>query len=275
MGALFSQGGKLEEGLLRHMILNSLRMYKTKFSKYGDMVIACDGGSWRRDYFPEYKSARRDAKDENKSGTDWEEFFRIINLVKDELIEHFHYKVVQVKGAEGDDIIAILALETQEFGKGEDVMIVSSDHDFIQLQTYSNIKQFSPLKKKMVTGANPSRYLFEHICRGCGGDGVPNILSPDNSFTNSIRQRPISQKKLDEWYNGAVRGSLMRDMNPETYRNYKRNTTLISFSEIPHPVKNQILDAYTNAPVAPKNKILPYLIKNRCNQLIGACQDFF
>ena len=34
---------KLDEGLIRHMVLNSLRSYSKQFrSKYGEIVIACD-----------------------------------------------------------------------------------------------------------------------------------------------------------------------------------------------------------------------------------------
>jgi hypothetical protein len=33
----------LEEDLVRHMILNSIRLYKNRFSdKYGEVVICCD-----------------------------------------------------------------------------------------------------------------------------------------------------------------------------------------------------------------------------------------
>ncbi len=60
-----------EEDLIRHMILNSIRMYNQKFKKdYGDIVIASDGAmSWRRTYFPNYKASRR--KNREESAVDW------------------------------------------------------------------------------------------------------------------------------------------------------------------------------------------------------------
>ena len=45
---------EIEEDLLRHMILNSIRSYNQKFKdEYGEMIIACDAGNnWRRQVFP-------------------------------------------------------------------------------------------------------------------------------------------------------------------------------------------------------------------------------
>ena len=61
-----------DENMLRHMILNSLRMYNKKFrSEYDQMILACDHSSWRRDYFPQYKANRRKGRDD--SDFDWAE----------------------------------------------------------------------------------------------------------------------------------------------------------------------------------------------------------
>ncbi len=164
-----------DEGLIRHMILNSIRMYRQKFHKeYGEMVIVADGmNNWRKEAFPQYKAARRKKRDE--STIDWNEVFRIINLVREEIQDNFPYKVMHEDGCEADDVIAQLAIETQEFGKHEPVMIVSADGDFKQLQVYKNVKQFSPLLKKFVVEPNPRTYLAEHILKGDTGDGVPNV----------------------------------------------------------------------------------------------------
>ena len=76
------------------------------------------------------------------------------------------------------------------------VMILSGDKDFIQLQKYPNVKQYSPITKKMINGMNPDDYLKEHVLKGDTSDGVPNVLSPDNTFVDGIRQRPLSKKKI-------------------------------------------------------------------------------
>ncbi len=68
------QNAKLDEDLLRHMILNGLRNIRKKFAAdYGDMVIACDSSSWRRGAFPYYKANRRKSRD--ASDMDWTTVF--------------------------------------------------------------------------------------------------------------------------------------------------------------------------------------------------------
>ena len=187
-----------DENMLRHMILNSLRMYNKKFKdKYGQMVLACDSSSWRRDYFPQYKANRRSGRDE--SDFDWAEAFRIMHQVKDEIKENFPYKVIHIDKCEADDIIATMVDHTQQFGQYEEVMIVSSDHDFKQLQKYDNVSQFSPMTKKFVEETHPRQNLLLKILTGDAGDGIPNVLSHDDTFVNGDRQTPLSKKRKKQY----------------------------------------------------------------------------
>lgn len=260
-----------KEDLLRHMILNTIRMYNKKFrAEYGQMVIACDDTSWRREYFPQYKYKRREGRDE--STLDWGEIFRIINEVRDDLRDNFPYKVVHVKRAEADDVIGTLVENTQEFGKNEPVMIVSADKDFIQLHKYNNVRQFSPMQKKFVQDENPRSYLFEHIMKGDSGDGIPNVLSPDDTFVESIRQSPVTKKKIENWLQNV--DNLESVMDTETYRNYCRNKKLIDLTETPQEIKDEIVRTYEEQPLAPKMKVLNYLIKKRCKLLIECVEEF-
>ena len=276
ISSVFSQAksNKIEEDFLRHIILNSLRMYNLKYrDKYGKMVIACDGGSWRKDYYPQYKAARR--KNREESTMDWKEIFRILNKIKSEIIEHLPYTVIQTDKAEADDVIAALVETTQEFGNYEPVMIISADKDFIQLQRYDNVSQWSPMTKKLITDKNPSRYLMEHVLKGDSGDGVPNVLSGDNTFTDSIRQTPLRATKIDEWIAADRAGTLHSIMPEETYRNYIRNRIVIDLERVPPDVRDAILIEYNAAPVKNNSKVLNYLIANRCNMLISSASEFF
>lgn len=273
LGAIITQKLAIEEDLIRHMILNTIRMYNKKFrDEYGQIVIACDSTSWRKKYYPQYKFKRK-ANREESTTMDWDEVFRIVNKIREELRENFPYKVLHIDHCEADDIIGILSENTQEFGKDEPVMIVSSDHDFIQLQKYKNVKQFSPMTKKMITHKNPRQYLFEHIARGDSGDGVPNILSPDNTFVDGIRQSPITQKKIDLWLENIE--NLESVMDTDTYRNYCRNRKMIDLSQVPDHLKQDIINTYESTNAASKLKVLNYLIKNRCKQLIESVQEFY
>ena len=272
IGNLVVQRLNVDENLIRHMILNSIRMYRQKFqNEYGEIVIVADGqANWRRDVFPQYKYKRRKSRDESK--IDWNEAFRIINMVRDEIRDHFPYKVMHEPNCEADDVIARLALETQEFGKHEPVMIISADHDFIQLHKYDNIKQYSPMLKKFVKDKNPRLYSMTHIFKGDGGDGVPNVLSDDNVFVDERRQTPVTKKKLDVWLEAE---DLQKVMGDTIYRNYLRNKKMIDLTETPDAIKEEIINSFESQdPKKNKGKVFPYLVQKRCKRLIECVQEF-
>ena len=272
IGNLVVQRLDVEENLLRHMILNSIRMYRQKFqNEYGEVVIVADGaGNWRRDVFPQYKYKRR--KNREESSIDWNEAFRIINMVRDEIRDHFPYKVMHMPKCEADDVIAKLALETQEFGKHEPVMIISADHDFIQLHKYDNIKQYSPMLKKFVKDKNPRLYSMTPIFKGDGGDGVPNVLSDDNVVVDARRQTPVTKKKLDVWLEAE---DLQKVMGDTIYRNYLRNKKMIDLTETPDAIKEEIINSFESQdPKKNKGKVFPYLVQKRCKRLVECVQEF-
>jgi hypothetical protein len=248
-------------------------MYNKKYrGEYGQMVICADGmNTWRKDYFPLYKAHRK--KNRAESDQDWPEIFRILNLVREEIKENLPYKVIHLEGCEADDVIGALAMETQEFGKHEPVMIISSDKDFIQLHKYNNVKQYSPIQKKMVSDPNPRTYCFEHICKGDKGDGIPNILSPDNAIMDEIRQSPMTKKKIQHWAENS--DNLKAVMTEEEYRNYQRNKTLIDLNEMPDTHRNNIINTFEGQKIPMKMKVLNYLIKKRCNLLIESVEEFY
>ena len=262
-----------DENMIRHMILNSIRMYNKKYrDEYGELVICADGmNTWRKDFFPNYKANRRKTRD--NSSMDWVEIFRILHTVRDEIRDYLPYKVIHMEGVEADDIIASLVMETQEFGQDEPVMIISSDKDFIQLQKFKNVKQFSPIQKKIVTDKNPRTYLFNHIMRGDSGDGIPNVLSADDTFISENSQTPLRQTKIDEWLESS--DNLKDVMDIDTYRNYQRNKKLIDLSDIPEDVKESIINNFNGQTKTPNMKVLNYLIKKRCNNLIEVVEEFY
>lgn len=258
--------------LIRHMILNTIRMYRQKFKSYGDVVIVADGGgNWRKDIYPEYKGKRKKAREDSK--IDWDVAFKNINMILDEIKTNMPYKVIHQWGCEADDSIAEIVKWTQEFGNFEKVMIVSADHDFIQLQKYGNVDQFSPNTKKAVKDPNPRLYQAEHIISGCSGDGVPNVLSDDDTFLiEGKRQNVLSKKKKE---------ALLADphaLGEEVYRNYIRNKKMIVLteeSECPDSVKKEIINTFESQQVPARNKVLPYLISKQCRLLVETVEEFF
>jgi len=257
-----SKKSEPDEVMVRHMVLNSLRMYRTRFlSEFGEMVLCYDSRHyWRRDYFPEYKHSRRKSR-----GTDdknWDIIFNCLNTIKEEVKSNMPYKSVEVYGAEADDVIATLCSESSN-----EVMILSGDKDFIQLQKFPNVKQYSPITKKMINGMNPDDYLKEHVLKGDTSDGVPNVLSPDNTFVDGIRQRPLSKKKIATMVEGDF-------PNDEVKRNYQRNKKLIDLTCSPDELRSEILDTYKSAPVNDRSKILNYFIKQRLKTLTESIGEF-
>ena len=255
----------IDESMVRHMILNSIRMYRKEYhSEYGEVVLTWDSKhSWRRDYYPEYKAGRRKGREGDKDF--WDNVFTVLNKIRSEIKQNFPYKYLEVFGAEADDIIGFLCEEN----KDERIMIISGDKDFIQLQKYPNVKQWSPITKKQVNGFDPTIYLKEHILKGDTSDGVPNVLSPDNTFTDGLRQRPLTRKKIQSWLVGG--GS---DWNDEVKRNFQRNSTLIDLSRTPEELKNQIRLEYNNAPHGDRSKLLNYFMQNKLKELTENIGEF-
>ena len=259
----------VDTGIVRHMILNSLRMYRQSyFKEFGELVICYDSKNyWRREYFPEYKAGRR--KSRETSSHDWNDIFECLNAIKSEIRENFPYKVLEVYGAEADDIIAALCGEL-EFDNGK-TLILSGDKDFIQLHRFKNVKQYSPITKKFINGEDPTEYLYQHILKGDSSDGIPNVLSPDNTFVDGLRQRPLSKKKISEWAGPLCEQILPND---ELKRNYQRNKKLIDLQETPKELHLECIRTYQDAPEGDRSKLLNYFIKNRLNDLMENIGDF-
>lgn len=258
----------VDESLVRHMILNTIRTYVKKFkdSHGPEVVIACDNKNyWRRDIYPHYKASRKKARD--ASGHDWSSIFDCLAKIRNELIQHSPYKVVTVDTCEADDIIATLV---QKFSATQKIMILSSDKDFAQLQRYPNVEQFSPILKKYIKEPFPLLQLKQLIIRGDKGDGVPNILSPDDVFVAGGRQKPITEVKIIKWMNQEPKDFCTEDM----LRNYSRNETLIDLTKIPENLKLKILDTYESAQVSTKQDLMNYMIANRLKNLIEHLDDF-
>lgn len=257
----------LEINLLRHMVLNTLRSYHTKFKReFGEMVIACDNKKyWRKEIFPHYKANRKKARED--SGYDWNLIFDAINTIKKELKEIFPYKVIEVESSEADDIIATLC-KTQ---RNEPILIISGDHDFIQLQKYDNVKQYSPIQKKFVVSPMSSdKVVLEHIIKGDKGDGIPNVLTSDEAIINGERQKPISSKKLTEWMNDPT--TMPHD--DVFIKNYKRNQMLVDLSKIPQRIEDSILNTFTNYPQKDKSMILDYFIEHKMKHMLEHIEEF-
>jgi len=269
-----TEGGRsdMDEGLIRHMVLNSIRMYRTKFKEYGDIVICCDDKNyWRKEIFPYYKAHRKE--DRAKSILDWQLIFESLNKIREELKVHFPYRVLQIEHAEADDIIGTLS---NRFGvqinasDTEKILILSGDKDFGQLQKYANVVQFSPVTKKWIKISDAERFLKEHILKGDRGDGIPNFLSKDSCIIQKERQRPLATKKIEMWVNKSPE----EFCDDEMLKNYKRNQQLVDLNFVPEQIKQGVNDAYDKYEVPSRKGLLNYFIKHRLSRLTDSIGEF-
>lgn len=261
----------IDEDMFRHMVLNVIRSYRVKFKEYGEIVIACDDKkSWRKESFPLYKANRR--KNREQSELDWSAIFHCLNTVRDELKFYFPYRVIQVDGAEADDIIATLCMQ---FGSilatKEKIIILSGDKDFIQLHVYANVEQFDPVNKRFIKNADPQQYLREHILKGDRGDGIPNILSPDNSIADGERQKSLRADKIALWTSTQNVESLL---TAEQYQRFKRNQQLIDLHFIPQYIQDEVMQKYEAEVNKPRGQLFQYFIDYKLKYLMEHVSEF-
>jgi 5'-3' exonuclease len=261
------------KNLIRHVTISTLKSYKKKYSStYGELVICCDGRRyWRRDLFTHYKAGRK--KNRENSDLNWQLIFDTLSEIREEIKQNFPYKVIHFENTEADDIIATMVERTQELGNHEEVLIISSDKDFVQLHKYQNVKQWSPIQKKMVLAkqAEIKNHLIEHIVRGDSGDGIPNVLSPNDVFVTVQRQKPVTKKRLADFFEKGKDAC----ESDEERANWERNEMLISFEKIPEHISNSIREDFeNNKPKGDKMSIMNYLMANRCNLLLDEIEEF-
>lgn len=261
---------QLEENMVRHMILNSLRSYRVKFNEeYGEMIIACDNTNyWRKKIFPYYKANRK--KNIESSELDWKALFECLNKIRAELKEYFPYRVIDVESAEADDIISTLVSEFgSELNTGEKILILSGDKDFIQLHVHPNVSQYDPTRKKWIKHEDPERFLQEHILKGDAGDGIPNILSPDNVFVVGDRQRPLTAKKMEK-----IMETDTKELEEPLAKNYWRNAKLIDLSFTPSEIREKVMHQFDSQKNRDRSKLLNYFITNKLKNLTEHLSEF-
>lgn len=273
--------GEISETLVRHTVLSCLLSYKKHYSDiYGEIVICADSKhSWRKEVFKYYKANRR--KNRESSGLNWTSIFDSLNKIREEIKENLPYRVLEIYGAEADDVIACLVKHTELYPKksqykfslggddAEQVLILSGDNDFVQLQTHKHVKQYAPVQKKFLVSKDPTGDLFEKILRGDSGDGIPNILSDDDTFANPDKsQKPLRESKLKVLLEG---GPLC--LPKELSKNFERNSHLIDFTYIPKEIEEKIVREYLNQSPSRKN-MMNYFIKNRLKNLMEHITEF-
>ena len=260
----------VDEDIIRHGLMEALATIISMFSKTytTDEIIICtdNGSSWRKKIFKHYKSHRK--ADRQKDKERWDEIFVCLNKITEEVRENFPYKVVGIDHMEADDIIAAM---TFKYSASNDILIVSNDKDFIQLQSKS-VKQYSPMKRSFIKEINPDKYLYEHILKGDRGDSIPNFLSPEDCFVTGVRQTSVHQKKIDEWFKKTP----AEVFDDEQLARYNTNKMLIDLTMIPQNHQDSIIENFKQIEKKDTGAygILKYLSEHNLINLTERVNDF-
>lgn len=263
---------------IKNYFYRELLYIRKKFSDHDDVVIACDSpNSWRKQSFPYYKAHRKAAR--AKLSFDWDLAMLAVTTIQQELTENFPYKVIKVPECEADDIIAVVCKHVSGYEHGltlnhVPLQIVSTDQDFLQLQTIKTVSQWAPTTNKVLVESDPDKFLFDKILKGDAGDGVPNVLSDDDVMVLGIRQKPITQNRIEKWTDHFIQnnGTLHPDIDPAKYARNKNLVDLLNC--IPEEICGKIMDAYLVANPANRLKLQSFFITNQMKTLYQDSQLF-
>jgi 5'-3' exonuclease len=162
-----------------------------------------------------------------------------MNTYLGDLKHHMPFKILKIRAAEADDIIAILAMQLPG-----PVTISSNDEDYLQLSS-KRVKIWNPMKRKYVTCDDPRTFLTMKCLMGQSKDDILNVKTPKDwgqtaeSFgkrkpgLGEVTAKKIIDAGLDNWL----------EENKVMHR-FKRNRNLIDFRKIPATIQNRILTQY-------------------------------
>jgi len=229
------------------------------------MILCNDGNNyWRKEIFPYYKANRKKQQEAKKD--EWKAVFDVLDTIREEIKDIFPYPSLRLKGAEADDIIYTLC---KTYSQNEKVLIVSNDKDFQQLQIFPNVSQYGPTTDKYLTCADPRGFLFEHVIGGDSSDGIPNMLSDDDTFViDGKRQARMTQKRIEQLKKDSESSSFYTDPK------YIRNSTLIDMSNVPQDLQDRILETYESQKGKGRDKLLQYFIDHKLKTLMPHLEEF-
>lgn len=258
---VFPQSEKPDFMLWRYNIFNSIYQSLWKEENVKEVILAVDDkNSWRKSYFPRYKESRKKQRD--NSDVNWKLLFNNINELSNDLKHHFPFKIIKIRSAEADDIIAILSVNINN-----ECVIISNDEDYLQLSS-ERIKIYNPSKKEYTECKNVKNFLLEKIMTGQKKDDIFNILTPNDwgkTPETEGKNKPgfgiaAFKKSLEYGIDGWLEKKYINKIYGEIdiKKNYTRNQILIDFNYIPKTIANRILDKYNNYSFPPPSNMYQF-----------------
>lgn len=196
-----------------------------------DIVFAMDdklSHSFRKELYPEYKAHRALVKRQFQLQPIKDYIVDVI--FKDLDVEHERgYHLVKVDGAEGDDVIATTILKLKDNYVG--MMLIASDHDFLQIDGLREFDLFGKEAKRDLGGeiVSAKDYLIGKILMGDRSDNIQQV------FTRCGPKTALKWTKDKE----ALKKTLKEDHSLAS--RYLLNKKMIDFNSIPQELSDKIL----------------------------------
>ena len=156
-----------------------------------------------------------------------------------------------------------------ELNNEDNILILSGDKDFIQLQRFGNVTQYDPVRKKDISSNDPEKFTNHLVLSGDRGDGIPNVLSADDCIVEGVRQKPLREAKIEE-----ILSTEWESLPNDIKRNWSRNMTLIDLTFIPENIKQDIIAEYEAQSNKPRDKMFNYFIQHKMKLLMESIGDF-
>lgn len=218
---------------LKKMYLNSLSKITKKHNIKLNNIYFCKDCKrkdiWRMELYPEYKK-NRDTISNN--------FGNIFKYIYSDILPELQEKGVRIISsdkAEADDVIAIIKNLVRDQEKNRDIVIITSDHDYLQLiddKTYIYNLKNKLLNEKSYGSAEKD--LMVKILTGDKSDNIPSTWKKcgEKTALKHLDNRELLHKKLKD---------------PEILKRFKLNQQLIDFKNIPSEIVDSVQQKFTNS----------------------------
>lgn len=246
----FAQTNETDEvlaGLATHSALTMLNKY-FRIHKPDKVVMAFDRASWRKEYTASekciskkpYKGNRRQDMTPAQQAK-YQRFINHIHEFEKLIAEHTTIISLYRDRLEADDLIAgfsqIVANEENE------IVIISSDSDLLQLTRYENVRVISPATDKEQSLAeyndDPIYYVFQKCVRGDPTDNVQSAFP-------RVRATRIAKAYTDEFERVQLMNEKWTNENGVEFKVqelFEENEILINLEKQPKDIRTLIYTA--------------------------------
>lgn len=241
---IFTYTKQLDQRSFNNAVINHIKSaIKSHLPTATKVIIGVDTPPyWRRIKYDFYKANRVKDLSDDPNIFPIMQYFKYLKEIL-EVFKSYGWIVVNVAGAEGDDVCAIVSKLVNE-----NLLVISSDHDITQvidLYPKKNIKQYSSRSKQLI---DASCYcIATHILKGDGGDGIPAYNQPDNVFLinkeDRVKRKTITKQYIEVYKTRGHDFFKRAYCTKEEMPRLDRNLELVSFTKIPKEIEDAITDA--------------------------------